>query len=156
MAEDVFYKKVGNDYVPVNYYDSEVMDSIPEGAHLIVKRKGVDMRRYNVNPAIVPMVAAGLYAKDTITMALMKASELRIPKNQVPLTPPQIEAWNNLAHAFGKDMYSLEWPSYAEVAEAGVTAMQEEAAKLLEHPSVQIAYEQFLLICKLAKDSDNG
>lgn len=153
MSETIFYKKEGRKYVEVGYYDSEVMDSIPEGSHLIVKRKGVDMRRYNVEPAIAPMVAAGLYAKDYMTMAIMRASELRIPKEQTPLTPEQSEAWTNLAKSFGKEMYTLEWPSYAEVAEAGVKALEDEAEKLLAHPSVRSAYEHFLLTAKLAYEA---
>ena len=155
MSEDVFYKKIGNDFVPVYYYDSEVMDAISEGSHLIVKRKGSDMRLYNVEPALAPMIAAGLYAKDKMTAALLKASELRMPASKQPLTAAQVQAWNALAASFGKEMYQLEWPSYAEIAEAGITAMQEEAEKLLEHPSVRTAYDQFLLMCELARKDSN-
>ena len=153
MSETTFYKKEGRKYVPVSYYDSEVMDAIPEGAHLIVKRKGADSRRYNVDPALAPLVAAGIYAKDKMTTAIMQASELRTPKGQQPLTPEQSEAWNNLAKSFGKEMYTLEWPSYAEVAESGVKALQDEAEKLLAHPSVRAAYDHFLLTAKLAYEA---
>lgn len=153
MPETTFYKKVGRKYVPVSYYDSEIMDAVPEGAHLIVKRKGAETRRYSVDPALAPLIAAGIYAEDKMTMAIMKASELRLPKSQQPLTAIQVQAWNALAASFGKEMYSLEWPSYAEVARAGVRALEDEAERLLDHPSVRAAYDHFILTAKLAYEA---
>lgn len=153
MTETVFYKRVGRKYVPVSYYDSEIMDAVPEGAHLIVKRKGAETRRYSVDPALAPLIAAGIYAEDKMTAALLKASEIRMPQNQQPLTATQVSAWNALAASFGKDMYQLEWPSYAEVARAGVKALEDEAGRLLTHPSVQAAYDHFILTCKLVSEN---
>lgn len=155
MVETTFYKKVGRKYVPVSYYDSELFDAVPEGAHLVVKHRGTESRRYNIDPALAPLIAAGMHAKDRMTMTLMTASELRMPKSQQPLTEEQRAAWNNLAKSFGKEMYTLEWPSYAEIAEAGVKALQEEADKLLSHPSVRSAYEHFLFTAKLAYEANN-
>jgi hypothetical protein len=43
-----------------------------------------------------------------------------------------------------------------DCAEAGVQAMQAEADKLMQHPAVRDAYEQFQLVCKLVKEKDNG
>jgi hypothetical protein len=37
-----------------------------------------------------------------------------------------------------------------------VQAMQAEADKLMQHPAVRDAYEQFQLVCKLVKEKDNG
>ena len=55
----------------------------------------------------------------------------------------------------GEDARQLEWPSVRECAEAGVRAMQEEADKLMKHASVRAAYEQFQLVCMLAKEADD-
>jgi hypothetical protein len=154
--EEVFYKKVGRRYVAVSYYDANVMDAIPEGAHLIVKRPGSTSRRHNIDPAVAPMIAAGIYAEDKISTAIMKASELRVPKSQHPLTEEQRAAWEHLAKTFGQETLALEWPSYRESAEAGVKALQAEAEKMLANPSVRSAYEHFMLMCKLAyKESNN-
>jgi hypothetical protein len=67
-------------------------------------------------------------------------------------TPKQLKAWKALAESFGTERYALEWCSYREAAEAGVKAMQAEADKLLENPSVRKAYERFLLVAALTKD----
>jgi hypothetical protein len=110
------------------------------------------MRRYNINPAHAPMIAAGRVAEDAISKSIMDASALRVPKRDEPLTPAQLKAWKALAKAFGKEQYALEWCSYREAAEAGVKAMQTEAEKLLENEAVRKAYEHFLLLCELTKD----
>ena len=157
MTETVYYEKVGRRYVPVSYYDDTVLDSVPVGSHLIVKSEYRNMRRYNVDPAFAPMIAAGIYAEDSISLSIMKASELRIPKEKysLPLTKEQRLAWEHLASTFGQETFALEWPSYRESAEAGVKAMQAEAAKLLKHPGVQAAYDHFMLMCKLAYEANN-
>jgi hypothetical protein len=146
--EEVFYKKVGRRYVPFKYYDSNVMDAVPEGTHLIVKDKGRDMRRFKIDPALAPLIAAGIYAEDKISLSIMKASELRVPSKK-PLTEEQRAAWEHLAKTFGQETLALEWPSYRESAEAGVKALQVEAERLLDNPSVRSAYEHFMLMCKL-------
>jgi hypothetical protein len=153
MTETVFYKRVGRKYVPVSYYDHEVIDSVPEGSHLIVKREGSTMRLYNVDPALAPMIAAGHYAEDAICQSIMEASKLRCPKDRQPITPEQKRTWEHLASLFGQETYPLEWPCYRESAEAGVQALEQEAAKLLTHPSVQAAYDHFVLTCKLVSEN---
>jgi hypothetical protein len=148
----VFYKKVGRRYVPVAEYDQEHLDSFPQGHHLVSVRPGVSSRRFKIDPALGPMIAAGIYAEDAISKSIMDASALRVPKRDEPLTPAQLKAWKALAKAFGKEQYALEWCSYREAAEAGVKAMQQEAEKLMTNPAVKSAWEQFLLICKLTKE----
>jgi hypothetical protein len=147
--ERIFYEKVGEEYVARSYYDSEVMDAVSLGAHLIVKREGSTSRRCNVDPALAPMIAAGLYAHDGIVAAILEASKLRLPSKHNPITPEQKLAWENLSAAFGLDALPLEWPSYSEIADAGVTALQTEAEKLLDNDSVRAAYDHFILMCKL-------
>lgn len=155
MSEQVFYKRVGRRYVPVSYYDHEVMDSVGEGTHLVVKRNGSTLRKFNIDPAFAPMIAAGVYAEDTISTAIMRASKLRVPSNKQPLTKEQRLAWEHLAKTFGQETFALEWPSYRESAEAGVNALQEEAEKLLSNSSVRAAYEHFMLMCKLTYQGED-
>jgi hypothetical protein len=150
MSKTIFYKKQGRRYIPVSEYDNEYLDSFPKGSHLVQVYLGGSSRRFNIDPAYAPMIAAGRVAEDAISKAVQKASEMR-PHN-TPITEKQRKAWEALAEAFGSDRYYVEIPSAREIAEEGVKAMAVEAEKLLENPSVRKAYERFLLICELTKD----
>ena len=145
----IYYEKKGRRYVPVSEYDSEYLDSFPKGNHLVMCYPGGSSRRFRIDPALAPMIAAGRYAEDVICDALRKASDLR-PK-RAPITKGQQAAWENLVKEFGEDARMLEWPSARDVCEQAVKAMQVEADRLMQHASVRQAYEQFMLICELTK-----
>ena len=150
------YKKVGRRYVEVGEYDTEFMDYVQNGATLVLKRKSCTARYFNVEPAVVPMLAAAKYCEDEISAALVKAGELRMQRSDRAreMTPGQRAAWDNLIREFGDSARQLEWPSARECAEAGAQAMQEEAQKLLANESIKEAYEHFLLLCKLSASSE--
>lgn len=150
----VFYEKHGRRYVPVAEYDNELLDSFPKGNHLVMCYPGGSSRRFNIDPALAPMIAAGRVAEDAICSAMIKASELK--PNQTPLTKEQLRAWRALARSFGDELCTLKGASVRECVDAGIKAMQEEADKLMQHPAVRDAYEQFQLVCKLAKEKENG
>jgi hypothetical protein len=150
MTKKIYYEKIGRKYVPVSEYDSDYLDSFPKGNHLVMVYPGGSSRRFNIDPAYAPMIAAGRVAEDTISRALMKASDLR-PK-RAPITEGQRKAWDNLVKEMGEEARCLEWPSAREACEEAVKAMQLEADKLLENPSVRKAYERFLLVAELTKD----
>jgi hypothetical protein len=152
MTKKTYYEKVGRRYVPVAEYDSEYMDSFPKGNHLVMSYPGGTSRRFNVDPNYAAMIAAGRVAEDVISKAVVKASEMR--PHQKPITEEQQQAWRNLAEAFGNDRYYIEIPSAREVAEAGVRAMEEEAMKLMLHPAVKKAYENFQIVAKLVSESE--
>ena len=152
MTKKTYYEKVGRRYVPVAEYDSEYMDSFPKGNHLVMSYPGGTSRRFNVDPNYAAMIAAGRVAEDVISKAVVKASEMR--PHQKPITEEQRQAWRNLAEAFGNDRYYIEIPSAREVAEAGVRAMEEEAMKLMLHPAVKKAYENFQIVAKLVSESE--
>jgi len=146
----IFYKKEGRRYKPVYEYDQTLLDAFPKGSHLVQVYPGGSSRRYNIDPAYAPMIAAGRVAEDAISKRLMTISDLR-PKTK-PLTPSQKKAWENLVREMGEDARMLEWPSAREVCEAGVKAMTEEAEKLLTDPVVRKAYDRFLFVAELTKD----
>jgi hypothetical protein len=145
----IYYEKRGRRYVPVSEYDSEYLDSFSRGTHIVMCYPGGQSRRYNINPAYAPMIAAGRVAEDAICQAISKASEMR--PQRTPITPGQKKAWEKLAKEFGDDLATLTIGCTRDYAEAGVKAMQEEADKLMKHESVKRAYEQFLLVCELTK-----
>jgi hypothetical protein len=146
----IYYEKVGRRYVPVAEYDNELMDSFTKGNHLVMSYPGGTSRRFNIDPNYAAMIAAGRVAEDAICRAISKAAELR-PKS-TPITEAQQKAWKKLAKEMGDELCTLYGLSVRDCAEAGVTAMQEEADKLMKHESVRNAYEQFQLMCELTKE----
>jgi len=150
---NTFYIKKGRRYVPVSDYDSDLCDSYSYGAHLLLVKPGMKSRKSIVDPAFAPMIAAGMFARDEMTKAVREASECQ--PGTKPITEEQRRAWEQLKKAFGDDRYHLWWPSAAEVVDAGVKSMQQEAAKMLENPAVKKAYERFLMVAELAKEHMN-
>jgi hypothetical protein len=155
--EVIFYVKQGRRYVPHSTYSSEFCDAFPKGTHMVQSYPGGTLRRYNIDPAYAPMIAAGRVAEDAISKKIMEVTEIRrnTRNKETPLTPGQHEAWNKLIEEFGPDAKQLEWPSARECAEEAVKAMAAEAEKLLENPSVRKAYERFLLVAQLTKEHRN-
>lgn len=149
----IYYEKKGRRYVPVAEYDSDYMDSFPKGNHLVMCYPGGTSRRFNIDPNYAAMIAAGRVAEDVVSSGIVKASEMR-PRNK-PITPEQKQAWDNLAKAFGEDRYYVELPSAREIADEAIKALQEEAVKLMENPSVKKAYDHFMLVCELTKEEQH-
>jgi hypothetical protein len=148
----IFYIKEGRRYKPVHEYDQTLMDSFPKGSHLVVCYPGGQSRRFNIDPAYAPMIAAGRVAEDAISNALMKANDLR-PQTR-PITPAAQRAWMKLKKELGNEAM-LTRGSTREASEAAVKAMMEEADKLLANPTVRKAYEKFLFLAELTKDHTN-
>jgi hypothetical protein len=150
----IFYEKVGSRYKPVHEYDSDLLNALPKGTHLLIVHPGGSSTRYNINPNYAALIAASRVAEDAISEAVRRASELR-PHN-TPITEEQKKAWEALAKSFDRDRYYIELPSAREVAEAGVKALQLEADKLLKNPAVKKAYEHFMLVCELTKEHNES
>jgi hypothetical protein len=146
----IFYEKVGRRYVPVYEYDNELLDAFPKGNHLVMCYPGGSSRRFNIDPAYAPMIAASRVAEDVMCRAMVKASELK--PQRTPITPEQKASWENLARAFGSELCTLHGASVHDIVEAGVKAMQDEADKLMQHEGVRKAYDHFLLMCELTKE----
>jgi hypothetical protein len=149
MTKKIYYEKRGRRYHPVMEHDYELMDAMPRGNHLIMCYPGGRSTRYNIDPALAPMIAAGRVAEDRMSEAVRKASEMRPRRKE--LTHDQQRAWTRLNRALGDDVYTIEVASARDIAEAGLKAMQAEAEQLLTNPAVRLAYEQFLLVCELTK-----
>jgi hypothetical protein len=149
----IYYEKVGRKYVPVAEYDNDLLDSFTKGTHLVQVYPGGSSRRYNIDPAYAPMIAAGRVAEEKISEAIMKANELR--PQTTPITPAAQKAWMRLKKELGNEAM-LTRGSAREAAEQAVKAMAEEADKLLENPTVRKAYEKFLFVAELTKEHTNG
>lgn len=142
------YRKQGRRYVPVAQYDPENVDSLPEGSHLIICKPGSRSRQFHVDPNHVALIAAARTAQDAMCEAIVQASVLRPRKGK--LTCRQKVAWGEFLEAMGSDAHGVYYDSAHDVAAAGVRALTEEAERLMENEAVQRAYDQFLLMCKLA------
>ncbi len=149
----IFYEKIGRKYVPVSEYDNDLLDSFTKGTHLVMCYPGGSSRRFNIDPNYAAMIAAGRVAEDAICSAMMKADEVRPTRKA--LTPEEHAAWMNLIEVWGDEARSLRRPAIRDVAEAGINAMVAEADKLMKHPTVRRAFEQFLLVCELTKEKEN-
>jgi hypothetical protein len=145
----IYYEKRGRRYVPVAEYDNDLLDSFTKGNHLVMSYPGGTSRRFNIDPAYAPMIAAGRVAEDAICNALHKASEMQ--PQRTPITLGQKRAWEKLAKEFGDALCPLMHASARDLAEAGVKAMQLEADKLMKHDGVRRAYDHFMLMCQLTR-----
>ena len=150
MTETIFYIKKGRKYIPHSTYSPEFCDSFPKGTHLVDVYPGGSSRRFNIDPAYAPMIAAGRVAEDAMCRAISAASELR-PRT-TPLTEGQRKAWKKLANEFGDELATLHINSARDIAEAGIKAQIAEVEKLLANPTVRKAYERFLFIAELTKE----
>lgn len=150
MTKKIYYEKQGRRYVPVAEYDPNFLDSFPKGNHLVMSYPGGSSRRFNIDPAYAPMIAAGRVAEDVMCRAMVKASELR--PERTPITPGQKKAWEKLAKEFGSELCTLRGSSVHDIIEAGIKAMQAEADTLLKNEAVRKAYDHFLLVCELTKE----
>ena len=151
MRRSGIYKKVGRRYIEIGEYDPECMDYIPNGTTMIVKRPGMQSTRYNVDPDLVPLLAAAVYCEDSISEAIRKATEIRPATRNITLE--QRAAFDRFLATMPEDdpnRNMMTFGSARDAAEAGTQALVAEAQKLLENESIKIAYEQFLLLCKLS------
>ena len=149
MVKKIYYEKVGHRYKPVYEYDSELVDSFSQGTHIVMCYPGGQSRRYNIDPDYAAMIAAGRVAEDAMIQAMSKASELK--PATTPITPAQQRAWKKLAREFGTELCTLNGASSWEIAQAGLKALEDEAANLLTNEAVKAAYDQFLFVCALTK-----
>jgi hypothetical protein len=150
MTKKIYYEKVGRKYVPIAEYDSDWIDRFPKGSHLVMCYPGGNSRVFNIDPDYASLIAASRVARDAMCKAIVKASELRPSKS--PITPKQKEAWDNLAKAFGQEMYTLQGSSAWDIAEAGIKALQEEAKMLESNEAVKKAMDHLNLIVELTKE----
>lgn len=150
MTKKIYYEKIGRRYVPVSEYDSDYLDSFPKGNHLVMCYPGGKSRVFNINPDYASLIAASRVAHDAMCKAMHKASELKPSKT--PITPKQKKAWEDLAKAFGQDMYTLQGSSTYDIVEAGLKALQEEAKVLQSNEAVKKAMDHLNLIVELTKE----
>jgi hypothetical protein len=152
--KQLFYKKQGRRYVPVSEYDNELLDSFPKGDHLVSVYPGGASRRFNIDPALAPMIAAGRYAEEAITRKIQEATELR-PMNR-EIDEETQRKWKQFIATIPEEFrYLFTHGCARDAAEAGVKAMQEEVDKLMQNEAVRKSYDHFMLMCKMVKNNEH-
>jgi hypothetical protein len=146
----VFYEKVGKRYKPVKEYDDTLMSAFPKGTHLVVCRPGITSYSYQIDPAFATMLAAGKYAEDEMSHAIVKGLEMK-PK-QTPITNRQRELWDELQKSFAEQDFVIYGPAAADAAREGIKALEQEVEKMLTVPAVKLAYDHFILVWQLTKE----
>ena len=149
----IYYEKIGRKYVPVSEYDGAYLDSFSKGTHLLMVYPGGQSRKFNIDPDYAGLIAASRVAEDAMCKALNKASELRPART--PITPAQQRAWKKLAKEFGDELCTLNGASIHDIAEAGIKALQKEADMLYSNAAVKKAYDHFILLCELTKETNH-
>jgi hypothetical protein len=153
MKTTIFYRKEGKKYIAVSEYDPVLVDSLPYGAHVQVVRENGMSRRYNVDPALAPMVAASMVLEYRLATIIDRASSFELDQsNKVPLTLEQKEAWENLNKSFGGQITPLYGRSRQDIARSVLEEIAAEAQKLLTNDALREQYEYFLTLSKLTKD----
>ena len=130
------------------------MSDFPEGCHLIVVDGNKTTYRYRIIPEFAPLIAAGIYAENFLSNAIMTASDLRPSKNS--LTKSQIAAWETLSKEFGEEIHVLEWPSARESSEKVIELLIAESEKFMYNPTVRKAYENFMTTVRLSYQGDQN
>ena len=146
----IFYEKVGKRYKPVKEYDSELMDAFHKGATLVICRPGSMSYKYDIDPMFAPMIAAGKYAEDSISKAMLNAMEYR-PKSQL-ITEQQRELWKELKKSLVDQDFVIYGPASIDAARAGIKALEQEVEKMFEVPAVKLAYDHFMMVWALTKE----
>lgn len=153
MSGEIFYRRRGRRYEPVSVYDNEVLDSLPQGCHLVIIDQGWHSRRYNINPNRAALLAAATIMESRLAEIIQRASEIR-PERE-PLTEQQREAWQHLADSFDRDTIMLAWPSARQVADEVLSALTADAEHLMANPMVQQAYDEFVATCRLTQGAQD-
>lgn len=149
----VYYEKIGRKYVPVSEYDSDWMDSFGRGNHLVMCYPGGKSTQYNVDPNLAALIAASRVAQEPMREAIYEAAVMQRQKREgEALTDEQLLAWHKFVEVMGDRGRYIQFNSAHDIAQAGIRALEQTAAELMTNPAVQDAYQQFLLVCKLAEE----
>jgi hypothetical protein len=151
---ELFYKKKGRRYHPVQVHDPDLFNALPKGHHLLTITAGFRSTRRLINPDYAALVAAGAVAEKAISTELINIFDVMPPADK--LTERQVELWNELKESFeNSDQLQIYRKSTNEIARRAVKAMVDEAGELLEIPAVKEAWDHFQLVATLAKKQAN-
>jgi hypothetical protein len=115
MIQETFYRKVGRRYRPVAYYDSELLNSLPPGVHLLCIKPGEQSLVHNVQPDHAAVLGALRLHRDAILATLREKCGATSTR---PLTKIELAGLEAYKKAAGQDSLLLERPSALAMVEA--------------------------------------
>lgn len=152
MSEETYYVKRGRKYVPVKYHDSEITESFPEGATLIIKKGNLRMYRYSVPMELASAAAVLEWLKEELTGAIVSSSAMVAPVEM--LTPEHLAAWENFVKIAGPAGKRISYPSAAGVAITAIESLREDILGKMSHPLVKEAYERLQTAIALTENHE--
>lgn len=151
---EIYYKKVGKKYVPISVYDHNVLGSLPKGHHLVIVDDNFKSTYHNVTPDIVPLIAATKIFEKIITSKLLEKSQQRTFSPE--LTSEQRKAWDAY-YELVKNSNNVSFGlSYSEIARSVTQILENKTAEMMKNPAVKNAYDEFMVICKLALENEQN
>lgn len=151
---EVYYRKVGKKYEPVSVYDSTVLDGMPKGTHLVVVDNNCTMRKYSIDPALAPLIAAGMTAVDSLATSIVAAGELR--PSSLPVSQETSDAYKRFLETLPDNQrYYVTSGSAREMAEKVIEQLTNRAEEMMKNEAMKNAYEHFLLIAKLTHEENS-
>ena len=112
-----FYEKRGRRYFPVREYDSDVMDAMPRGSHLVVVQPGQLSVRYDVSPDHAKVLAALKPHHEAMLTVLRDASKMRPDSRK--LTAKEQEAIKAYYAIMGPDaLFTMTIPCASDIIHA--------------------------------------
>ena len=108
MTRETFYRKIGRRYHPVAYYDSDLMDSLPVGVHLLCILPGGRSFTRTINPDHSALLGALRLHRN----AILDAIQIRCASTSTrPLTKKELAGLEAYKKAAGNDSLMLARPS---------------------------------------------
>lgn len=120
------YIKRGRRYHEVQWHMPEVIDALPDGAHLIVVHQGGRSTQYSITPEHAPLLVALRQHRRRLLDVLRRASDSR--PGRAALSAKEQRAFAAYRAVMGEDTLWLSLPSAAEVLDALEAALVEAAA----------------------------
>ena len=151
MRDTILYEKVGDEFVPVRYWN-ETINSFPKGEHLVIAGDNAIIRTYNIDPGYVELIAAGKHFHSHLVDELIEAGSHKL--NNFELTEEQEEAWANLNRLLNQDA-ALQIESYSTIADKAVSKLESKLKPYLNNPAVKQAYNNYIMVLRLAFDKNN-
>jgi len=113
--QETFYRKVGRRYQPVSYYDSDLLDSMPPGVHLICVLPGEKSFTRSINPDHAAVLGALRLHRNAILDVLREKCGATSTR---PLTKKELAGLAAYTKVTGNDSLMLERPSAMAMVEA--------------------------------------
>ncbi|MGL6052628.1 MAG: hypothetical protein ACRC16_22050 [Aeromonas salmonicida] len=149
MTRETYYRRDEHgEYQPVSYYDSNFMDAMPEGCHLVSVYPGGSCGRYNVNPDQAGLLAALTWCREAAVKSLVDAQQLK-PSNDA-ITEEQRLAWQRMLDAFPEGTYGIR-PSCQEAVDKMANLLVEQVERMLDkNPQLRSAHARFQALVALS------